>query len=203
VSQIPAEVSLGRVEGAQELWLPTATSACIFSFSSNPNQLLLSCRFLRRSPPIPPPPQRSIGAYERAEELYAQLKLRIEADVARAAVGGNVQCFEAAVISRARAEKQREASLRAMKVVSHWLLVPGRAGLVWFCFVGGLGGFAGIRMQPWAQSQLRAIKPRAPTHPPRRTPTPPQFRVVDHPPAKMSQERMGEPSKSSDGREGI
>ncbi|GBF87861.1 hypothetical protein Rsub_00573 [Raphidocelis subcapitata] len=58
---------------------------------------------------------KGIGAYERARELYVQLKLRIESDIAQAAVGGNLDSFEAGVITRARAEKQREAALRAMK----------------------------------------------------------------------------------------
>lgn len=75
---------------------------------------------------------RSIGAYERARELYVQLKLRIESDIARAAVGGDLQSFEAGVITRARAEKQREAALRAMKefrIVDHPpAKLPGRDG---------------------------------------------------------------------------
>lgn len=58
---------------------------------------------------------RSIGAYDRAKELYSLLKQRIEADSTRAAMAADGS-FEARVIARARAEKQRETALRAMKV---------------------------------------------------------------------------------------
>ncbi|KIZ05996.1 hypothetical protein MNEG_1969 [Monoraphidium neglectum] len=73
---------------------------------------------------------KGIGAYDRAKELFVQLKLRIEADTTQAVISGNSQSLEARIISRARAEKQREAALRAMKtfrVVDHPpMKLPGR-----------------------------------------------------------------------------
>lgn len=75
---------------------------------------------------------KTIGAFDRAKELYTQLKLRIESDIAQAAVA-NAQSFEAGIIARARAEKQRETALRAMKtfrVVDHPpLKLPGQERL--------------------------------------------------------------------------
>lgn len=58
---------------------------------------------------------KGIGAFDRAKELYVQLKLRIEADTTQAVISGNSKSLEARIIARARAEKQREAALRAMK----------------------------------------------------------------------------------------
>lgn len=67
--------------------------------------------------PTANPTLRAAGAYEHARKLYVQLKLIIESDIAAAAVGSNQQSFEAGIIARARAEKQREAAVRAMTTV--------------------------------------------------------------------------------------
>lgn len=75
---------------------------------------------------------KGIGSYDRAKELYVQLKLRIESDTTQAVISGNSNSLEARIISRARAEKQREAALRAMKtfrVVDHPpMKLPSRDG---------------------------------------------------------------------------
>lgn len=42
------------------------------------------------------PPPRGTGAYDRAQELYDQLKLKIEADIATAAMGGAPRAAAAA-----------------------------------------------------------------------------------------------------------
>lgn len=57
--------------------------------------------------------------------------MRIEEDIAHTAMSGDTGSFEAALIARARAEKQREAALRAMKafrVVDHPPLRPPSRG---------------------------------------------------------------------------
>lgn len=102
---------------------------------------------------------------------------------------GNPNSLEARIISRARAEKQREAALRAMKTVSAWGTARQRATERVHT---GMLGFAAPSRRAAATAEARRTSPAANAAsagaffpPPLLSAPRPQFRVVDHPPMRL------------------